>query len=551
MSKMKSNFIVSVVIVLVLNSVSSSLVGDSEKFSSFGDCEYYDAEYAGSCNLTLICTETLQENSFFDPNILSVCPSTSNNFEKFWIGTLDFRDCELPEISNNVIFEVYYNVHTFDVSHLGLTAFHSENFSKAKNLTKLIASHNRIVNISSNLFWEALNLNIVDFSFNEIIHIDSNAFPTENHVHILNLAFNKISELNVQTFQKLNELQQLILTHNQIVDIPPFLFHSSQNLVDLDISWNKIEKIEDFAFFGDVNLDKLNLSHNKITEFHKQIVENHSKLKNLDLSWNNITEIKIDTFKSLQNLNVLDVSGNSIKEINNQTFLTLVKLQHLNLSRTALSEVQPGTFSHQINLRILDLMNNHIKTLDSNILPAELSQLEQLVVENNQLRELSGFTGASFAKIVGVVGSRFECSFLDNGTEIISWYRLGMNSRPMKCIFHNESTYKGNRPNTANRKEDFEVEILNDSRNKENQEFKKELNINVNTSSEFNCNEHKTDLQYQLLLTTWVNTCGLIIIAIALIWLVLRGRFLKNDNFSSISYRKNDIVLLEGAECST
>lgn len=526
----------------------------SLNYQNIGDCYHYDADYAGSCNLTLICVENAQENNFFEPSTVSVCPLSSNNFEKYWIGTLNFQNCEWSEIPNHPIFEIYYNVHTFNVSHLGLTALHPENFVQSNNMTKLIASHNKIVNISSNLFCDSLDLSVVDLSFNGITQIDPDAFSPDNHVLILNLVFNRISELSIDFFKKLRELKYLHLTHNQIVKIPPFLFHSSPNLVEVDFSFNQIGKIEDFAFFGDVSLEKLNLSHNQITEFHKQIVENHSDLKDLDISWNKITEIKTDTFKNLQNLVLLDLSGNSLNGINNTTFFTLIKLQQLNLSRTSLSEVQPGTFSHQINLQTLDLSTNNIKTLNSNILPAQLNQLKWLFIENNQLREMNGFTSASFTKIIGVASSKFECSFLDKGTEIITWFRLETVSRPMKCIFHNESTDndgKGNAHDRINEAlvevEDVKVENINDA---ENEEYKDVKNHNV-ARSDVPRNEHKTNSMNQLLLITWINTVGLIIIAVALIWMVLRGRLLKQDNFTSISYRKNDIVLLEGNECSS
>lgn len=542
----KKNVINSILIFSISNLLLFCCGVSSINYQNIGDCNYYDAEYTGACNLTLICIENAENNNFFEPNIASVCPSSSHNFEKYWIGTIDFQNCELSKFPNHAIFEIYYNLHTLDVSYLGLTALHSENFINSKNLTKLIASHNNISEISSNLFWESVNLNDVDLSFNKITKIDSDAFPT--HVQILNLNFNQIRELNVQIFQKLLELKHLFLTHNRIVDIPPFLFHSSQNLIELDISFNEIGKIEEFAFFGDVNLEKLNLSHNQITEFYKQIVENHSNLKDLDISWNNITEIKSDTLKSLQNLVALDLSGNLFKEFNNKTFLTLVKLQQLNLSRTALSRVQPGTFSHQINLQTLDLSNNQIRTLDSNILPSQLNQLKWLSVESNQLREVNGFTSSSFTKIEGVVGSKFECSFLDGRAEFITWHRLGNISRPIKCIFENESIDERkskDRPNELE-EESVEVESMDGT---ENQEI--ENNLNGKTIiHDYACKEPKIDSSNQLLLITWINTSGLIIIAIALIWLISRGRILKKENFSSISYRKNDIVLLESTECN-
>lgn len=546
--------------------ISLVVSGFASKHQHIGDCFFYDADYAGACNLTLICIDELIETNFFVPNVVSVCPKLAHTFDKYWIGSIDFKDCELTELPEG-FFEVYYNVHTLNVSYLELISLQAENFVKSKNMTKFIASHNKINKIPSHLFAESNSLNEVDFSFNEINEIDADAFGTGNIVQMLNLAFNNISDLNIQLFKNLIELKQLHVSHNKIVRIPPLLFHSSDKLIDVDLSFNKITKIEDFALFGDVNLEKLNLSHNQITNFDRQILENHSHLTDLDISHNQIIELKSDTFKSLQNLLHLDISNNALNDINNKTFMTLVKLQHLNLSQTSLSQLRPATFLHQINLQTLDLTNNHIKALDSSILPTQLNQLKLLSVGNNQLKLLNGFTSSSFSKIVGVEGNRFECDFLDPGTEIITWKRLDTGSRPMACTFYNGNDERGNKPTSSSttssslEKEKRIMEVVTEKiqhidepkHKQSSNSWEKSQSNGFNEAPNNNCTTrmdvNNNDSTNQFVVTTWMNTVGLIFIAIAMIWLIYRGNVIQRS-FTNNSYWKSDTVPLDIAEHS-
>lgn len=541
-----------------------SIVKSISGHQYISDCSLYDGEYAGSSNLTFICTNVVNKNNFFVPNVISTCSKKRNiqNFQKYWVGTINFKDCEMVKIPNN-IFEVYYNVHVLDVSNLGLTSLNVENFIKSENMTKLIASHNSLKKIPSKLFNESIDLAELDLSFNLISEIVEDAFNAKNSVEIINLSFNNISILNVQLFKSLANLHTLQLSHNKIVELPPLLFHSSDSLIYVDLSFNRLLKIGDFSLFGDVNLVKINLSFNEIKSFEGQVLEDHSHLTHLDISNNQITELKPDALESLQNLIYLDISNNALNVINNKTFLFLIKLQYLNLSQTLLSQLEPGIFLHQVNLQTLDLTNNFIKTLDSNILPTQLNQLKVLYIGNNQLNLLNGFTSSSYSKIVGITANRFRCSFLDPGTEIITWERLNSGSRQMTCHFYNESNQNGQEIELSSQKVNiFEVTTINAKHEKSTEQSI--ISTTVNGTGGHNSSNKNNSLKNNSLaeteitntgLTTWINIVGFFIIVIALIWIIYRGNTIQTNIQRSMgninnSYWKSDILPLDIADNS-
>lgn len=190
-----------------------------------GDCHYYD-DLVGKCNLTLICVpEPLKSTTLLNPNVKSICRNQhlyhryTDGFAKYWIGTITFQDCEQLEIPAN-FFAVYDRVHTFDMSGMGVDALKSGNFMYARRLTKLIAAHNRIVQIPENLLNQSSKLTHLDFSFNEIREIDPQILPNNNSVEFLDLRHNNISEFNVNTFQQFIKLKHLNVAQNKLEVIP-------------------------------------------------------------------------------------------------------------------------------------------------------------------------------------------------------------------------------------------------------------------------------------------------------------------------------------------
>lgn len=445
-------------------------------------------------NVTLICGQ-VQDKYIFSTNYYL---RTKNGYDiaKSSVLKISFERCDHPDIPKN-LSQVYTNFHTLNVSHVGISSIDQIPFGEAKKLTTLIASYNKIR------------------------------------------------------------------------EIPSLSFHKSDKLIEIDVSFNQIHQIDDFALFGDLNLQKLNLSHNELATFNDHILSDHSHLTHLDLSANQINALETKAFERLRNLMYLDLSGNPIKTVDRNMFLMCVKLQYLNLSRTSLAEIKSGTFLHQINLRILDLSGNRMKMLNSNGFPLQLSHLELLGVGDNPLREISGFTSSTYSKIVGIQSTEFKCSFSNDTYEPNSWKHLDMIAKRMKCTSDNDfddvdlsesSTAPSNELSTQGKKMDVStfkpaIEVTESSKSTNNSEMhpqqkekqrekqkekqeknqdqkqepkqkqnENQMNVTKKVHLEDNKSHIVTDTGKHMLITSWINTILLVIIAMAILYYVFRKR---------------------------
>lgn len=512
---------------------------NAEKYPNIGECNYYDGSI-GACNVTFICVKNVRQTNFFEANKKTKCLNQntysqfiSEGYSKSWIGMISYQNCELTQLQDN-IFTIYTIVHTFNISDLNLPSLQPETFDGAKNLLILYASHNQITELPVNLFHHAINLSIVDFSFNRIKRIDSNAFSAENQVKMIDLSHNELCEMDIQSFQHLDKLEKMSLSHNEIEEIPSFLFHKTEKLVEIDFSFNKIRKIDSFAFSGDLNLKKLNLGHNLLEDLRKKFFENHVALTDLNFSNNQITILTPDVFENLTSLVNLNISGNYLTKLNSKTFASLEKL------------------------KILDLSKNLLKTLSVNDLPAEHRQLELLFIGNNQLNELSGFVSTSIgnAKIVGIDSNRFNCSYLNAFFKMIKWKNLDTISSRINCspVEEEKRDNDSNRVETFLEKEESDGKINQTNKYFEGENWDSKADENFGNNNKKNQNDKKNRKIYENSgntanhsILTWLNTIGLILMALALFWIVFRKKLLKNFADKPI-YRENQTVTMSAIE---
>lgn len=437
---MKPNFILihfnTIIVITLLFHRMSSIAANQY----IGDCHYYD-DLVGKCNLTLICLPESKSTTLFNPNVKSICRNQhlyhryTDGFAKYWIGTVNFQDCQQVEIPAN-FFTVYDRIHTFDMSGVGVDALKSGNFTYARRLTKLIASNNRIEEIPSNLLNQSSKLTSLDFSFNQIRKIDSQILTANNSVEFFDVSFNNLTEFNVNTFQQFINLKQLNVAHNQIQEIPSFLFHKTDKLAIIDFSFNRIKSIDNFAFSGDLSLQQLNLSHNQLNTLHRKIVDNFINLTKLDVSWNQISNLTgSESFGNFENLIFLDLSGNPLKSLNNQSFGVMRNLKQLFLSQTSLRTIESVTFSGLKNLRLLDLSRNQLIRLNIDVFGVRTEKLKWLLLADNRLRELYGFTSANIpnAKISGIDRNRFNCTYFEQIFANTTWQHLDSISKRINC----------------------------------------------------------------------------------------------------------------------
>lgn len=218
------------------------LVNPDSAHEYVGECYYSAYSCPNMCNLTLICVENEVATNFFKPATTFDCKN-AYRISKTLIGNINFVDCEQPPIPPN-IFEIYPNVHTFNVSYIGLTSLQLNDFDGAKNLVRFIATHNQITEIPSFLFHKTEKLADIDFAFNQIEKIDDFAFYSDIHLERFNVSNNRLMSLNKQILDIHSNLTQLDVSHNRITSLKSDTFENLRKLVLLDLSGNSIQKLD-------------------------------------------------------------------------------------------------------------------------------------------------------------------------------------------------------------------------------------------------------------------------------------------------------------------
>lgn len=222
---------------VLLTLLHSAAQVHSEKYPKIGACYYFYHETIGHNNITLVCVENARQQNFFMANIKSVCLNQkdysccSTGYEKHWIGTINFQDCERPELPNN-LFKVYANIHTFNLSHVGLTSLPVAIFSDAGKLKFLDVSYNEITEIPQFSSHKSEILSI-DFSFNKIKWIDHLAFAFLFSLKRLDLSHNELTTLDADILPtQMSNMKMLSIGNNQLRELKGF---GSTRILDMKI----------------------------------------------------------------------------------------------------------------------------------------------------------------------------------------------------------------------------------------------------------------------------------------------------------------------------
>ncbi|XP_031622957.1 leucine-rich repeat-containing protein 15-like [Contarinia nasturtii] len=303
-------------------------------------------------------------------------------------------------------FTHFPNVHTINLSNVGLESLQKEIFNEATNVSKLILSKNHLTEIPTLVFINAKNLTFANFSENQIMRIDSLAFAGANKLQTLDLSNNDLRAL-------------------------------------------------DEVFIGLSGLRMLNLSYNKLSGLSSRNFST-CKLWELDVSHNNISMIKEHAFDELSDLRLLNLSFNPVGDLTSDRFTYLLNLEHLNLKRTNLSTIERGALSHQHKLISLDLSENNLKIFDFKLFFPIQHDLRALYLGGNQLSHLNGFRNTLFPQLTlfDINNNKYNCRYLEHFMESINWEKIrflvdlksinpqGMNIRGINCeaTGHDEST---------------------------------------------------------------------------------------------------------------
>lgn len=496
------------------------------KYQQIGDCIFFDFGAISHSFFTFVCTENIRLNNLMTMFQDSRTCRNGESFYRHWFGYVDFQDCEMTQIPSD-LFKIYYKIHTFDMSSLGVQSFQVDTFSGAKELIKLNASHNEITEIPSFLFHKNVELREIDFSFNKIKVIDDYALAGDFNLEKLNFSHNQIASFDKGILESHPNLKILNLSYNQIRILKVDTFERLGNLLHLDLSNNFIRKLETNTFENLVKIQSLNLSHNDLIEIEANTFLNQTHLQSLDLSRNKLIKLDISVFASQTNqLKLLAISHNQLREMNGFTSSVIPNTKIVGIDTNDFNcSYLKGTLFPSITWKHLDSIANRINCSSSVVVGSTTTAASTTLatISTTTLRSLAKTTISTLTSMSSDASPTIASTPAEN--------MITTTMTTLRSIPTNDTT------------EETHMES-----NKKNQP-KIENGSNAAANSKNIESKHEGSSTHTTLLL--MNTMILMIIAIALttmVWILLRKRTPKNNVTPQVIYQQNSADTLNCVE---
>lgn len=343
----------------------------------------------GVDELTFYCGERNRENRVFTEWNKTSCSNTIYDTSYKWPGTVNFRNCRFPQINRNY-FEMFGNMHTFNISNVELDTMQLNIFRAAKNLTILDISRNKLNEIPFHIFFNAAKLKFVDFSNNSINRIDPTAFEGATNLETLNLSHNNISELQDAVMVCTPKLLTLNLSYNNITNLTGHIFDKLNNLELLDLSFNAIGKLDIKIFSCLASLKQLYLKRTNLSNIELGTFSQQSKLISLDLSENQLTRLDFKLFLPvLPDLETLILANNQLNNLHDYQSEIFPKLKSLQIHGNQFSCAYLAKFFDVVNWETIQFDLNTVVLNKSNIhgISCNESMEEMKLEKGNDLLE--------------------------------------------------------------------------------------------------------------------------------------------------------------------
>ncbi|XP_045107837.1 LOW QUALITY PROTEIN: protein artichoke-like [Portunus trituberculatus] len=204
-----------------------------------------------------------------------------------------------------------------------------------------------------------------------------------------------------------------------VTTLPPGLFTRSSGVASLQVSHSAVRGLAEDSLEGlETSLDHLTVSHCQLSAVPHAALLRLRQLHHLSLEANNITELQSFVFSKLK-LHTLNLKGNMISLISDYALDGLESsLQELNLENNDLKALPTDALKSMAALRTLRAAWNHVKELD---LPAcSLAALQELDLSSNSVRKIksksvAGAPGlASLSLYMNAIASVSKNAFKEN-----------------------------------------------------------------------------------------------------------------------------------------
>ncbi|XP_022149420.1 probable inactive leucine-rich repeat receptor kinase XIAO [Momordica charantia] len=274
------------------------------------------------------------------------------------------------------------------ISHLSSLKFlylSGMNFSDASNLMGVVSS----LPLLSSLRLRSCSLQNLPLSLGSL----NSSFLTT--IQLLDLSSNYFSGPIPKAFQNMTSLRSLYLSDNQFTSVENGLssfIGSNCRLKIFDLSRNSNFGGDVFGSYENVSLG-CNRYHLQVLDLSNTNTRNKipnwlgmfKQLQSLDLLDSNISGRIPTSLGNLSNIQYLDLSQNNLNGAIPTSIGTLLNLRSLRLGYNRLKEVGEECFG---SLEELDISRNLLKGIVTETHFANLSQLQTLLISNNELLSL-------------------------------------------------------------------------------------------------------------------------------------------------------------------
>ncbi|KAG7277398.1 hypothetical protein CRUP_033353 [Coryphaenoides rupestris] len=310
------------------------------------------------------------------------CPSRCQCFSANQVLCSEQFMSSLPKHLSGKVKEVI-------VMTTSLMSLLANTFEGSPQLAKLVFLNNAIRDIHAEAFQNLTGLEELDISGNPSLeHLLQGTFSQQGNLTSLLLNFNRLKILLPDTLDSLSSLENLEMRGNLIAELPASLFRNLRRLQHLDLSHNWLEDVRREDLEALTELRTLKLNFNLLGHLAMDTFQNVSQLRELHLEGNSLADLPLHVFSALPNLELLNLRGNFLTNFSSEVFGSFPSsLKELMLNGNELIELSGSSFHGLSSLTDLTLSSNQLSQLPVDLFQ-NLKALENLDISENQLTSL-------------------------------------------------------------------------------------------------------------------------------------------------------------------
>ena len=266
----------------------------------------------------------------------------------------------------------------------------SRDMARFPNLSQLYLSHNNIHTIPFNAFSNMPSLELLDLSTNQLMELKQESFHQLGNLRTLNISENIFTKIPQGFWKSFLSLQILVLSHSLISSYDNQTFDSLPQLVRLEVNSGKLAHIQGDAFHGIPSAEEIIIT----TEFMKSI--------------------PAELFQGMNSLRKIQLTGGfyPISLPLDKMFLNLPNLESITAQRNNIITLSDMNLLGSRRIRLFDLADNVISAIPVGFFSQEMSQVEYIELQKNNLSIIATETFSNLLNIQGINLSQNKLVYL-------------------------------------------------------------------------------------------------------------------------------------------